>query len=64
MEETIKALLDSFEMLIVHMCSKNIQPLGPFPMSIGLLSENQRKAWHVRFAYGTYYQDGQFVPCG
>jgi hypothetical protein len=64
MEETIKALLDSFEMIIVHMCSKNIQPLGPFPMSIGLLSENQRKAWHVRFAYGMYDQEGQFVPCG
>jgi len=64
MEETTKELLVSFEMIIVHMCSKNIQPLGPFSMSIGLLSEDQRKAWHVRFAYGTYCQDGQFVPCG
>jgi hypothetical protein len=64
MEETMKALLDSFEMIIVHMCSKNIQPLGPFPMSIGLLSENHRKAWHVRFAYGMSDQDGQFLPCG
>jgi hypothetical protein len=64
MEEVTNKLLVSFEMIIVHMCSKNIQPLGPFPMSIGLLSEDPRKAWHVRFAYGMYYQDGQFVPCG
>jgi hypothetical protein len=64
MEETTKTLLDSFEMMIVHMCSKNIQPRAPFPMTIGLLSGNQRKAWHVRFAYGAYSQDKQFVPCG
>ena len=64
MEETTKTLLDSFEMIIVHTCSKNIQPLGLFPMSIGLLSEDQRKAWRVRFAYGMYSKDKQFVPCG
>ena len=29
-----------------------------------LLDENYRKAWHARFAYGMYYQDGRFVPCG
>jgi hypothetical protein len=64
MEETTKALLDSFEMIVVHACSKNIQPFAAMPMSIGLLPENYRKAWHVRFAYGMYYQDGQFAPCG
>jgi hypothetical protein len=64
MEETTKALLDSFEMIVVHTCSKNIQPFAAMPMSIGLLSEDYRKAWHVRFAYGMHYQDGQFAPCG
>jgi hypothetical protein len=64
MEETTKALLDSFEMIIVHACNKNIQLFAGMQMSIGLLPENFRKAWHVRFAYGMYYQDGQFAPCG
>jgi len=64
MEETTKALLDSFEMIIVHTCSKHIQPILPLPMIVALLPENYQKGWHVRFAYGMYYQDGQFVPCG
>jgi hypothetical protein len=64
MEETTKALLDSFEMIVVHMCNKNIQPFATIPMSIGLVPENYRKGWHVCFAYGMYYQDGQFTPCG
>jgi hypothetical protein len=64
MEETRKTLLDSFEMIIVHTCSKHAQPFAGLPMFIQLLPENYQKAWHVRFAYGMYYQDGQFVPCG
>lgn len=64
MEETTKALIDCFEMIVVHTCSKKMQPFAGMPMSVGLLDENYRKAWHVRFAYGTYYQEGQFAPCG
>jgi hypothetical protein len=64
MEETAKALLDSFEMIIVHACSKNVQTFAGLPMTIAPLSDDYRKAWHVRFAYGMYYQDGQFAPCG
>jgi len=64
MEETTKTLLDSFEMMIVHTCSKSIQPFAGMPMTVGLLAEKYQKAWHVRFAYGMYYQDGQFAPCG
>jgi hypothetical protein len=64
MEETTKALVDSFEMIVVHTCSKNIQLFAGMPMSVGPLPEDYRKAWHVRFAYGMYYQDGQFAPCG
>jgi hypothetical protein len=63
MEGTTKALLDSFEMIVVHTCAKNIQPMLPLPMIVHVLSENQQKAWHVRFAYGMYHQ-GQFTPCG
>jgi hypothetical protein len=64
MQETMKALLDSFEMIVVHACSKNIQAFAGMPMTIAPLAENYQKAWHVRFAYGMYYQDGQFAPCG
>jgi hypothetical protein len=64
MEEVTKALMDSFEMIVVHTCSKNMQPFAGMPMVIAPVPESYRKARHVRFAYGLYYQDGQFVPCG
>jgi hypothetical protein len=64
MEETIKVLLDAFEMIVVHMCAKNIQTFAGMPMTIAPLSDDYKKAWRVRFAYGARYQDGQFVPCG
>jgi hypothetical protein len=64
MQEVTKALIDSFEMIIVHTCSKNMQPAAGLPMTIALLPENYQEAWHVRFGYGMYYQDGQFAPCG
>jgi hypothetical protein len=64
MEEITKALTDSFEMIVVHTCNKNIQPFAGMPMIIALLPEAYQKAMHVRFGYGMYYQDGQFVPCG
>ena len=62
MEETEKALLDSFEIVIVHLCSKHVQPFAGMPIVVALLPENYRTAWHVRFGYGMYYQDGQFAP--
>ncbi len=64
MEQVTKRLLDAFEMITVHMCSKSVQPFAGMPMTIGLLPEQFRTAWHVRFAYGAYYEDEQFVPCG
>jgi hypothetical protein len=64
MGEATNALVDIFEMIVVHLCSKSVQPFAGMPLTIGLLPENYRQAWHVNFAYGMYYQDGQFVPCG
>jgi hypothetical protein len=64
MEQTLTALVDAFEMITVHMCSKNIQPLAGLPLIIQPLSPKYKEAWRVRFAYGMYYQDGEFVPCG
>jgi hypothetical protein len=59
-----KTLLDSFEMITLHMCAKNMHTFAGMPMTIAPLSDDQRRAWRVRFAYGSYYADGQFAPCG
>ncbi|MGA2495408.1 MAG: hypothetical protein ABSF67_21145 [Roseiarcus sp.] len=64
MTETTKSLLDSFEMITLHMCAKNMQPFAGMPMIIAPLSDDYKRAWRVRFGYGSFYADGQFVPCG
>lgn len=64
MEESVTSLSMAFEMLIVHACAKAVKPFGGIPMTIAVLSDEHQKTWHVRFAYGTYFADGQFVPCG
>ena len=64
MEQVTKALLDSFEMIVAHTCSKNMQPFAGMPIIIAPVPEGYRKAWRVCFAYGMYSQDGQFTPCG
>jgi hypothetical protein len=64
MEGAVKTLLDSFEMITLHMCAKNIQTFAGMPMTIARVSDEQRQAWHVRFAYGGYNANGQFMPCG
>jgi hypothetical protein len=64
MDEALSALRSAFEMLVVHCCAKTVRPFAGMPMTIAPLDENYRKAWRVRFAYGMYYADGQFAPCG
>jgi hypothetical protein len=64
MDQTTEVLLDSFEMMVVHTCSKNVQSFAGMSMIVALLPEDYQNARHVRFGYGTYFQDGQFVPCG
>jgi hypothetical protein len=49
MQQTTTALLDTFEMIIVHTCCKNVQPFAGLPMTVQLLPENYHNAWHVRF---------------
>lgn len=63
-EGVLQNLLNVFETIVVHMCAKNMQPFAGMPMTIAPLSDDYRKAWRVRFAYGTFYADGRFVPCG
>lgn len=64
MSQVAKHLLDAFEMLAAHMSSKHMKPFAGMPMEIGLVPEDVQNAWHVRFAYGMYDQNGRFVPCG
>ena len=62
MEEVEKALLISFEMILVHLCSKHVQPFAGMPIVVAPLPESYQRAWRVRFGYGMYYQGGQFAP--
>jgi hypothetical protein len=64
MSHVAKHLLDTFEMLVVHMSSKHMKPFAGMPMEVGPVPEDVQSAWHVRFAYGMYDQTGRFVPCG
>jgi len=64
MDETKKALLNAFEMIVVHLCSKHVKPVAGMPIVVAPVPEAYREAWHVRFAYGMYYADGQFAPLG
>ncbi|MCX5543041.1 hypothetical protein M3A49_26730 [Paraburkholderia sp. CNPSo 3076] len=63
MSQVAKHLLDTFEMLAAHMSSKHMKPFAGMPMEIGLVPEDLKNAWHVRFAFGMYDQNGRFVPC-
>jgi hypothetical protein len=64
MEQTTKALLDAFEMMIIHTCSKHVQSFAGMPIVVSILPEEYRVAWRVRFGYGMYYADGKFAPFG
>jgi hypothetical protein len=64
MNESIQKSLDVFEQMIVHLCAKNVQPFAGMPMTLAPLSDEYRRAWRVRYAYGAYYADGKFAPCG
>lgn len=64
MQEIIKSLLVSFEMIVTHACSKSARSSAGMPITVGLLSDDHQKAWHVRFAYGAYDAGGQFTPIG
>ena len=64
MSQVAKHLLDTFEMLVVHMSGKHIKPFAAIRMDIGFVPEDVQNALRVRFAYGMYDQNGQFVPCG
>lgn len=64
MEEMTQEMLAAFELTIVYMCAKNMQPITGMPMVLAPLPEIYKKAWRVRYGYGAYFANGQFAPCG
>jgi hypothetical protein len=62
--EVTRAMQVYFEMIVVHMCSKSVQPFGGLPLKVGEVSPEFQNAWRVRFGYGSYDQTGRFIPCG
>jgi hypothetical protein len=64
MRFTVQDLLAAFELVVTHLCNKNLKPFAGFPIRVGVLSENFQKSMHVRYAYGTYDAEGNFVPMG
>lgn len=64
MDELIVALPAYFEMMIVHLSSKFVQPSGPMPIFVELLPDNFRQARSVRFGYWIRMPNGQAAPFG
>ncbi len=64
MNETAKMFLDTFEILLTHLCAKHVQAFAGMPVYIELNPEDRRQNKHVRFAYGMDYQDHGFMPIG
>lgn len=64
MVEISKAILDTYEMTVMHLCEKHTQSFAGMPVCIRLVPENVRSNPRIRFAYGMFYADGQFIPIG
>lgn len=64
MSQVEKHLLETFEVLAAHMCSKHMKPFAGIPMGLWRVPEDVQNELHVRFAYGMCDQNGRFVPCG
>jgi hypothetical protein len=48
--EATEKLLQTFELTLTHLCSKNIQPFAGIPIYVGLIPEDRRQNKHVRFS--------------
>jgi hypothetical protein len=62
MDEVVQGVLSLYEMIIVHLCNKSIQPFCAFPVVVGPLPESLYQSWYVRFSYGLYDKDKNFSP--
>ena len=61
----IASMADAFEMMLAHLSNANTRSTGPFmPIYVDMPTENRRRWKHVRFYFGTRFNDGDFVPIG
>lgn len=64
MDGFISALLAFFEMLIVHLCARSVQPAAGLPLDVAELPDSFQQAQHVRFGYVAQMPDGRVLPFG
>ncbi len=64
MAGVITSVANGFEMVLVHLCNANTRLTGAFPVYIDMPTESRRRWKHVRFYFGTRFNDGDFVPIG
>ncbi len=62
--KVIESMINVFEHLIAFLCSKQVQPFAGLPVEVGLIPEDRRLNKHVRYCYGTYFFNGEFMPIG
>lgn len=64
MSDVLNSTMTAFEMMLAHLCNKHYQPLAPiFPLYIDIPAESRRRWKHVRFYYGSRWND-EFIPIG
>lgn len=63
MTYVLNSLAIAIELMVVYLCGKHYEAPAPFPVCIGMPSENRRHWKHVRFYYGSVW-DGEFIPMG
>ena len=61
MTQFSERLPEMFELMVVHMCSKHVQPFGGMTVEVVESPENRRREKHVRFSYGCRLA-GEIVP--
>lgn len=61
----ITSVANAFEMMLTYLCDANTRPTGTFmPVYVDMPTESRRRWKHVRFYFGTRFNDGDFVPIG
>ena len=62
MKELSEALPTYFQMILVNLASKAVQPTGGFQTLVIELPDENQRARHVRFGYGVRMVDGGVAP--
>lgn len=63
MEEVNEQCVGIFELMLVFMCQKHVQPFTGFNVGVMLLEEGQMRENHIKFSYCVEI-NGQISPIG